>query len=94
MLWLVKCGRLGCCVVAVVDADRVLAVADALLWKDAPPVEFSLSFFLFFIPIPRTTLALPPSSNSDPGSHSGPSPPCRLLLYVPFFFITRSECLR
>ena len=37
------------------------------------------SFFLFssFRPIyyPRITLALPPSSNSDPGSHSGPSSP-------------------
>ena len=34
-------------------------------------------FFFFFHPIyyPRTTLALPPSSNSDPGSHSGPSSP-------------------
>ena len=35
-------------------------------------------FFLFFLhPIycPRSTLALPPSYNSDPGSHSGPSAP-------------------
>ena len=35
----------------------------------------TLQHFFFFHPIyyPRTTLALPPSSNSDPGSHSGPS---------------------
>ena len=32
MVWLVKCGRSGCC---------ALAVVDALLWKDAPPIEFS-----------------------------------------------------
>ena len=30
-------------------------------------------FFLHPIYHPRTILALPPSSNSDPGSHSGPS---------------------
>ena len=39
-----------------------------------------LFFFLLFFPCPichprATTLALPPSSNSDPGSHSGPSFP-------------------
>ena len=34
-------------------------------------------FLILLHPIyyPRTTLALPPSSNSDPGSHSGPSSP-------------------
>ena len=39
---------------------------------------------------PRTTLALPPSSNSDPGSHSGPSSPLPTMHgYVPSFFIAR-----
>ena len=35
-----------------------------------------LLLLLFCRPMyfPRTTLALPPSSNSDPGSHRGPSP--------------------
>lgn len=32
MPWLVKCGRRGCC---------ALAVRDAALWIDSPPVEFS-----------------------------------------------------
>ena len=41
------------------------------------PLEKRVLSFLFFYPIyyPRTTLAHPPSSNSDPGSHSGPSSP-------------------
>ena len=46
--------------------------------------------FSFFLPrsiyYPRTTLALSPSSNSDPGSHSGPSSPLpttvRAFIYV------------
>ena len=45
-------------------------------------------FFLFlFHPTyyPRTSLALPPSSNSDPGSHSGLFPPPSPLRYVPSF---------
>ena len=33
---------------------------------------FATFFFLHLMYYPRTTLALPPSSNSDPGSHSGP----------------------
>ena len=37
-------------------------------------MAYSSIFFLHHhIYYPRTTLALPPSSNSDPGSHSGPS---------------------
>ena len=37
---------------------------------------------------PRTTLALPPSSNSDPGSHSGPSFPLPTTVRA-FIFIAR-----
>ena len=36
---------------------------------------FFLSFFSCIPFFPRTTLALFPSSNSNPGSHSGPSSP-------------------
>ena len=46
--------------------------------------------YVFVRPIyyPRTTLALPPSSKSDPGSHSGPSSP--LLRHMPSF-LSREE---
>ena len=37
---------------------------------------------------PRTTLVLPRSSNSDPGSHSGPFPPLRTTVCA-FVFIAR-----
>ena len=41
------------------------------------PSFFFLLFLFFFHPIyyPRTTVVLPPSSNPDPWSHSGPSSP-------------------
>ena len=50
-----------------------------------------LFLFIYFYPIyyPRTTLALPPSNNSDPGSHSGPSSPSPLR-YVSSF-LSREE---
>ena len=38
-------------------------------------VHLLLLFFSHPIYYPRSTLALPPSSNSDPGPHSGPPPP-------------------
>ena len=49
-------------------------------------------FFFFFHPIyyPRTTLALPPTSDADPGSHSGPSFPLSTTVRV-FFFISREQ---
>ena len=36
---------------------------------------------------PRITLALPPSRSSDPGSHSGPSPPYSTTIHA-FIFVT------
>ena len=45
----------------------------------------SIFFFLHPIYYPCTTLlALPPSSNLDPGSHSGPSSPLPLRYVPPF----------
>ena len=38
-------------------------------------IPWYICFFFHPLYYPRTTLALPPSSNSDPGSHSGPSSP-------------------
>ena len=49
--------------------------------------KYIVVFFHFFLhPVycSRTTLALPPSSNSDPGPYSGPSSPLPLR-YVPSF---------
>ena len=42
-----------------------------------PHKPFLFDYLLSFYPVyyPRITLALPPSSSSDPGSHSGPHPP-------------------
>ena len=51
--------------------------------------------FLFVCPIhcPRTTLALPPSSNSDrPGSHIGPSSPIPTTVVYEPSFLSRQEC--
>ena len=48
----------------------------------------AIVFFPHPIYYPRTTLALPPSSNSDPGSHSGPSSPIPTTLRA-FIFIAR-----
>ena len=127
MLWLVECGRPGCRVFFFFGrfGRFASAVGDAVLWKDAPPIEFSrlkpvnmdcswvqvrivcsldrsydhiqmkFTFFLLscypiFYPIyyPRGTLALPPSSNSDPGSHSGPSFPLPTTVRA-FIFIAK-----
>ena len=56
-----------------IPGTRYLVRGTSELWGSCCPSFF---FFLFHrIYYPRTTLALPPSSNSDPGSHSGPSPP-------------------
>ena len=50
----------------------------SMLYVAASPCSRNVQhviFFFFSHPMyyPRTTLALPPSSSSDPGSHSGPS---------------------
>ena len=45
-------------------------------------------FFLHPVYFPRTTLALPPSSTSDPGSQSGPSSPLPTTVRA-FVFIAR-----
>ena len=50
--------------------------------------EVTRFFFYHRIYDPRTTIALPPRSNSDPGSHCGPSSPPPLR-YVPSFFFAR-----
>ena len=52
--------------VAPVSLARVTALFVCVL---------KLLFFGRPIYYPRATLALPPSSNSDPGSHNGPSSP-------------------
>ena len=46
------------------------------------------SFSLHPIFYPRTTFTLPSSSNPDPGSHSGPSPPLPTTVRA-FIFISR-----
>ena len=50
--------------------------------------NFILVFSFFFIPIhyPRTTPALPSSSNSDPGQLGGPAPPSPILRYCLHFY--------
>ena len=40
---------------------------------------------------PRTTLAPPPSSNSDPRPHSRGPPPPSPLRHVPSFFLSREQ---
>ena len=56
-----------------------------------PPENIFMKVYIFpFHPIyyPHTTLALHPSSNSDPGSHSGPSSPLPTTVHA-FIFIGR-----
>ena len=51
-----------------------------------------LPYDLFFCYCyPRTILALPPSSNSDPGSHSGPSSPLPTTVHAFIFIARRSQ---
>ena len=53
-----------------------------------------LQHFFFLHPTvyyPRTTLALPPSSNSDPGSHSGPTSSLPTLARAFIFIARRSQ---
>ena len=49
------------------------------------------SFVLHPIYFPRTTRKLPPSSNSDPGLHGGPSSPLptSARAFIPLVFIGR-----
>ena len=61
--------------------------------SNPPPLVRNVFFFFSFLhPIyfPRTTLALPPSSSSDPGSHSGPSSPLPTTVRAFRFFIART----
>ena len=47
--------------------------------------SIGVQFLFISIHYPRTTLALPPSSNSDPGSCSGPFSPLPTTVRVPSF---------
>ena len=57
---------------------------------DGPSLKY---VFVFFhpIPYPRVTLALPPSSSSDPGSHSGPSSPLPTTVRAFIFIATKIQ---
>ena len=56
-------------------------------------LHFLFTFFIFFHPIyyPRLTFELPPSSNSDPGSHSGPSSPLSTTVRAFMCFARRTQ---
>ena len=72
------------CKLCVILRSRALRVAHTCgTWYDV---------FFFHHPIyyPCTALALPPSSNSDPGSHSGPSSPLPNTVRT-FIFVARKS---
>ena len=71
---------------------RKLTQLQRTVYNASDWIHICFLFFFVFHPIyyPRTALALPPSSNSDPGSHSGPSsllPPA-----VRNFIFHREKC--
>ena len=63
---------------------------DAALDEGPRPLKGATTLlFFFFIPfIILASLALPPSSSSDPGSHSGPSSPLPTTVRA-FLFVAR-----
>ena len=79
-----------------VGVPRRVSSASAILlklsWLNSSPTYIFILAYFFSHPIyyPRTSLALPPSSNSDSGSHCGPS--FRLPTTVrAFIFIARKN---
>ena len=71
--------------------DTLRSITRATCYCLQPFIQ--LLFILFLHPsyYPRTTLALPPSSNSDPGSHSGPSWPLPTTARAFIFIVRRTQ---